>query len=218
MDEHYYVPHTWMYENIDFYDHYPRNVAVFAGEYAAHTPDRENNMESALAEAAFLTGIEKNAGAVKLASYAPLFNRIGHSQWKPDMIWFDDTQVFLTPNYYVQKMYANHLGDHTLQMDEEVIELRKEKIYISVSETEASGDQPSQIILKAVNAGDTDYELPLTDENGNAIEALGKAWILESTGESTEDMPQPSQIREEAAAIRGSFVLPAKTFTVLKYE
>ena len=56
-----------MYENIDFYDNYPRNVAVFAGEYAAHTEKKENNMESALAEAAFLTGVEKNADVVKLA-------------------------------------------------------------------------------------------------------------------------------------------------------
>ncbi|MFQ7714794.1 MAG: alpha-L-arabinofuranosidase C-terminal domain-containing protein [Agathobacter rectalis] len=93
-----------MYDHVDLYDSYPREVAVFAGEYAAHTEDKENTLESALAEAALLTGIEKNAGVVKLASYAPLFNRIGHSQWKPDMIWFDDHEVYLTPNYYVQML------------------------------------------------------------------------------------------------------------------
>lgn len=217
VDEHYYVPHKWMYENIDFYDNYPRNVAVFAGEYAAHTEKKENNMESALAEAAFLTGVEKNADVVKLASYAPLFNRIGHSQWQPDMIWFDDVNVYLTPNYYVQKMYANHLGDHTLQMDEAVAKLRKQNIYISVSETAPADEKKSEIIIKAVNAKDADFELPLTDEAGHAIEATGRAWILEANGENTENMPQPSHICETEINIKGSLALKAKTFTVVRF-
>ena len=63
------------------------------------------------------TGIEKNADVVKLASYAPLFNRIGHSQWKPDMIRFDDEKVYLTPNYYVQMLLQNHVGDETIPMN-----------------------------------------------------------------------------------------------------
>ena len=115
VDEHYYVSPQWMYDHIAFYDNYPREIGVFAGEYAAHTENKENTMEAALAEAAFMTGLEKNAGVIKLASYAPLFNRIGHSQWKPDMIWFDDHEnVYLTPNYYVQKLYANHVrGSYT---------------------------------------------------------------------------------------------------------
>ena len=174
-------------------------------------------MESALAEAAFLTGVEKNADVVKLASYAPLFNRIGHSQWQPDMIWFDDVNVYPTPNYYVQKMYANHLGDHTLQMDEVVTALRKENIYISVSETAPADGKKSEIIIKVVNARDEDFELSLTDEAGQAIEAAGRAWILEATGENTENMPQPSQIREEKINIKGSLTLKAKTFTVVKF-
>ncbi len=222
VDEHYYVPDKWMHEHVDFYDRYPRNVAVFAGEYAAHTEKRENNMTSALAEAAFLTGVEKNADVVRLASYAPLFNRIGHSQWKPDLIWFDDAKVYLTPNYYVQKLYANHVGDHTLLMDEEEITaLRKEKVYVSLSQTGA------EIILKAVNAGQEDYLLPLTDEDGSPVEAAGYRWILEAadadkgvdedTTESAADKPQPSRIREEQTQIRGNLLLPAESFAVVRF-
>ena len=219
VDEHYYMPHTWMYEHVDFYDKYPRDVAVFAGEYAAHTPQKENNMESALAEAAFLTGVEKNAGVVRLASYAPLFNRIGHSQWAPDMIWFDDADVYLTPNYYVQKLYANHLGDHTLEMDEETIALRKDGIYVSVSECLPDGDDASpERILKIVNAGEKDYTLPLADKNGQEIHTQAKAWILEASGEAAGNMPQPSHIREEEMAIDGSVCLKGKTFTVLRFR
>ena len=80
VDEHYYVAPEWLYQNVDFYDDYPRDVAVFAGEYAAHDLNLTNSIESALAEAAMMTGMEKNGDVVKLASYAPLFNRIGHSQ------------------------------------------------------------------------------------------------------------------------------------------
>lgn len=228
VDEHYYVPDKWMYEHIDFYDEYPRNVAVFAGEYAAHTQKRENNMESALAEAAFLTGVEKNADVVRLASYAPLFNRIGHSQWKPDLIWFDDTKVYLTPNYYVQKLYANHLGDHTLLMDEEEVKaLRKEKVYVSLSQTAAQKESQAEIIVKAVNAGDKDSVLPLTDEKGDPIEVKAGKWILEAEGENTcegvgetaiaGELPQLTQIREEKTDIHGSLLLPARTFMVVRF-
>lgn len=226
VDEHYYVPDQWMYEHIDFYDEYPRDVAVFAGEYAAHTQKRENNMESALAEAAFLTGVEKNADVVRLASYAPLFNRIGHSQWKPDLIWFDDAKVYLTPNYYVQKLYANHLGDHTLLMDEEEVKaLREKKIYVSLSESAIPQKTQTEIILKAVNAGEKDFVLPLTDGNGNPIEAKACKWILEADGENeckgagktAEDMPQITRIREEEAEIKGNLLLPAETFSVVRF-
>lgn len=228
VDEHYYVPDQWMYEHIDFYDEYPRDVAVFAGEYAAHTQKRENNMESALAEAAFLTGVEKNADVVRLASYAPLFNRIGHSQWKPDLIWFDDAKVYLTPNYYVQKLYANHLGDHTLLMDEEEVKaLREKKIYVSLSESAIPQKTQTEIILKAVNAGEKDFVLPLTDGNGNPIEAKACKWILEADGENkwkgadetaiAEVMPQLARIREEEEEIKGNLLLPAETFSVVRF-
>lgn len=212
VDEHYYVAPQWLYQNVDFYDSYPRDVAVFAGEYAAHTADKENTMESALAEAAFLTGIEKNAGVVKLASYAPLFNRVGHSQWKPDMIWFDDREVYLTPSYYVQKLYANHVGGHTLEMNGREAALREDGIYVSVTET-----ADSELILKAVNTKEDSYALPLTDEAGQPIEREGRSWVLESAGEKPENMPEPSAVRESTVSIDGHIILPPRSFTVLRF-
>ena len=115
----YYVKPNWLYEHVDFYDHYPRKVKVFAGEYAAHPlsgmnrPDA-NTLGGALAEVAFLTGIERNADVVVLASYAPLFARVSYAQWSPDMIWFDGSTSYVTPGYYVQKLYAENMGDVTL--------------------------------------------------------------------------------------------------------
>lgn len=210
VDEHYYVSPQWMYDHVDHYDDYPRDIAVFAGEYAAHTTDRQNNMESALAEAALLTGIEKNADVVKLASYAPLFNRVGHSQWKPDMIWFDDEKVYLTPNYYVQMLFANHVGDETIPMNGQEKELRKDGIYVSLSRT-----QQGETILKVVNVNDSEYTLPLTDGEGVPIEAIAHAWILEGTGEIPEAMPEITDVRETNVQIIGEVTVLAQSFMVL---
>lgn len=116
VDEHFYKSPEWFLNNIHRYDDYDRSLPkVFAGEYAAHTPSdtplRENNWYAALCEAAFLTGVEKNADHVFMTCYAPLFGRTGHNQWQPDLIWFDNDSVYGTPSYYVQKLFAENIGD-----------------------------------------------------------------------------------------------------------
>lgn len=211
VDEHYYVSPKWMYDRINLYDDYPRDVYVFAGEYAAHPSNKGNNMEGALAEAAFLTGIEKNAGVVKLASYAPLFNRIGHSQWKPDMIWFDDKEVYYTPSYYVQKMYANNVGDYTIDLNGQDIPLREQGIYVSVTGKKKDGT----IIIKAANCTDKDFCLPLEDKDGNKICAKAKVAELTGAGDEMENMPQPSKLTEMSVEITGEAVLRANSFNVI---
>ncbi len=108
----------WFLSNDTRYDNYDRGTKVFAGEYAAHTTltdnaAEKNNVESAVAEAAFMTGLERNADVVYMASYAPLFARLNYTQWAPDMIWFDDASSYVTPTYYVQSMYMNNNGEIT---------------------------------------------------------------------------------------------------------
>ena len=112
IDEHIYAPFEWFLANADRYDSYDRNgPKVMIGEYACHVSGRRNNLQAALAEAAFMTGLERNSDVVVMASYAPLFNRVGWSQWTPDLIWFDASRVYGTPSYYVQKMFSTNLGD-----------------------------------------------------------------------------------------------------------
>lgn len=212
VDEHYYKSPEWMYNNVTLYDKYPRDIYVFAGEYATHTASRGNNMESALAEAAVMTGLEKNAGVVKLASYAPLFNRIGHSQWKPDMIWFDAEKVYLTPDYYVQKLYSNNIGDHTLVMGDDIYGLRDKGVYVSLSET-----KDGEVIIKAVNTNNEEFVLSLEDENGKPVSSDAKISVLLSTGPEPEGMPEPSEVRESVEKLDGKLVLKAKSFTVARY-
>ncbi|MCL1821731.1 MAG: carbohydrate binding domain-containing protein [Prolixibacteraceae bacterium] len=112
IDEHYYNPPGWYIHNQDFYDRYDRNKSkVYLGEYAAHLPGRPNNVETALAEALHLMNIERNGDVVSLTSYAPLLAKEGHTQWNPDLIYFNNTQVKPTVGYHVQKLFGNHSGD-----------------------------------------------------------------------------------------------------------
>lgn len=116
VDEHYYMTPEWFLTNTKRYDNYDRKgPKVFVGEYAAHTEGRRNNLYVALAEAAFMTGIERNADIIELASYAPLFAKEGSVQWAPDMIWFNNTDSYGSPSYYAQKMFANNRSDRTVK-------------------------------------------------------------------------------------------------------
>lgn len=112
IDEHYYMEPDWLLANYDRYANYdPDGPKVFLGEYASWG----NTYYNALAEAAYMTGLENNSHAVALACYAPLLANVQYVNWEPDMIWFDNHRVFGTANYYVQKMFMNNLPDHLLE-------------------------------------------------------------------------------------------------------
>lgn len=123
VDEHYYNESNWFlgnghrYDNLDFYSRDPSVPKVFIGEYASWVEGKRNNLEAALTEAAYMTSIERNGDVVELAAYAPLFARIGNVQWFPDAIWFNNTEVYGTPNYYVQKMFMNNQTDKTIKSE-----------------------------------------------------------------------------------------------------
>lgn len=165
VDEHYYVAPEWLYDNVTFYDEYPRDMYVFAGEYAAHDANLSNSVEGGIAEAAMMTGMERNGDVVKLASYAPLFNRIGHSQWTPDMIWFDADKVVLTPSYYVQKMFSDYAGKWTLQLDGQEKVLRESKLYISAVTNDDSENANKSAIIKIANGSDEEQSVKIELNN-----------------------------------------------------
>ena len=119
VDEHYYKPPEWFLAQATRYDRYDRNgPKVYVGEYACHTRDRKNNLLAALCEAATMTGFERNSDVVRMAAYAPLFNKTGSTQWNVDLIWFDNVKAFGTPSYYVQKLFMNNLPDVLLPVEE----------------------------------------------------------------------------------------------------
>ena len=160
VDEHYYRSPEWFLENADRYDSYDRNgPKVFAGEYAAHPKSRDNNVAGAIAEAAFMTGLERNADIVHLATYAPLFAHVDAWQWKPDMIWFDNLNVVRTPNYYVQQMYAHNVGTNVLSITQDGNNISgKDGLYASA----CIDKNNSEIIVKVVNASNKIQDITIS--------------------------------------------------------
>lgn len=219
VDEHYYVKPEWFYDHTDFYDEYPRNVKVFSGEYAAHPvngmnrPDA-NTLGGALAEAAFLTGVERNADVVVLASYAPLFARVGYAQWSPDMIWFDDARAYGTPSYYVQKLYGENLGTVTLALDGQEKALRAQDVYADATLDE----EKNEIIVKAVNHSAGAKELAL--RLGDALAPAGTVKLSVLSGAESDynciTAPDTVTPQETEAPFDGKLSLPAYSFTVAR--
>ncbi len=123
VDEHCYGNPIWFLANSHRYDHYDRQgPKIFMGEYAAQSvaivsPDNKNNLDCALSEAAYMTGLERNAAVVRMASYAPLFAHIDGWQWTPNLIWTDNLRVEATPNYYVQQLFSLNRGDVVLPVE-----------------------------------------------------------------------------------------------------
>jgi alpha-N-arabinofuranosidase len=157
VDEHFYRRPDWFLDNAHFYDNYERDGSeIFVGEYGAQSigvasPDNRNNWHTALAEAAFMTGLERNADLVTMSCYAPLFCHVDGWQWRPDLIWFDNLRVFGTPNYYVQKLFSLNRGDRVLPVavaEPATTPDGKPRFYASSVYDETS----NEMILKVVNA------------------------------------------------------------------
>lgn len=167
VDEHYYKDEKWFLDNSTRYDSYSRKrPKVFAGEYACHVKGHEyNNYEGALAEAAFMTGLERNADVVRMATYAPLFANKNSWQWRPDLIWFDNFNVMTTDSYEVQRLFATNAGSHTLPLtisrDVGTGLVYNDSIYAS-----AVVDKPtSTIIVKIVNVSDKNIPVTISLDN-----------------------------------------------------
>ena len=214
VDEHYYMDSDWFLDHTDRYDRYPRTTNVFLGEYAAHEPvqgnRRPNNLYSALCEAAYLTGIERNSDLVRMACYAPLMARDGMFQWSPDLIWFNNRQVLLTPNYYVQQMFAETLGAFVVESS---LETGNDRLYQVVTRTDGV------LYVKLVNVSDSVEEMTLCLSNvpdGNATyrQLSGDRSATNSFG--TERVAPV----DGACAIEGGqaqLTLPAYSVTILTF-
>jgi len=151
VDEHYYVPPGWMIYNQDYYDKYDRSKSqVYLGEYAAHLPGRPNNLETALAEAIHLTNLERNADIVHMSSYAPLLAKEGHTQWSPDLIFFDNTTVTPTTGYYVQQLFGRNAGDEYITANFNST-INDDKVRKRIAYSIVRDSETKDIIIKMVN-------------------------------------------------------------------
>jgi alpha-L-arabinofuranosidase len=159
------------------YDTYNRRgPKVFAGEFACHTAEREplspenrNTFEAALYEAALMTGIERNADVVHMATYAPLFAHREGWQWRPDLIWFDNLSSVRTPNWYVQQLYATHRGTNVLSLKDHDGKAVTGQQGLCASAVYDKVD--NSYVVKIVNVGDKPQDISLTFKG---VKALGE--------------------------------------------
>ena len=168
IDEHYYSSPEWFLKNAQRYDNYDRKAVskVFAGEYAGHDKDKKNSWRAAIAEAAFMTGLERNADVVRMASYAPLFGHIDGWQWKPNLIWVDNLRVMPTPNYQVQKLYARNKGTQVVPMlYNNVPATGQDSLYASAT----IDKKTNELIIKIVN---TSKNMQTAEVNINGVKKL----------------------------------------------
>ncbi len=118
VDEHFYRPYNWFLSQGSRYDNYDRKgPKVFAGEYACHATGKKwNHFYASLLEAAFMTGLERNADIVHMATYAPLFAHVEGWQWRPDLIWYDNLRSMRTVSWHVQQLYGRYKGENVLKL------------------------------------------------------------------------------------------------------
>jgi alpha-N-arabinofuranosidase len=209
VDEHYYKPPQWFRENVGRYDDYPRNgPKVFAGEYAAQSvgiasPDNRNNWECALSEAAFVTGLERNAEVVRMSSYAPLFGHVEGWQWTPNLIWFDNLRSYGTPNYYVQKLFSTNLGTRLLPvLIDGSPKNGRDGLYASGSLDEGA----SEVILKVVNTSSSRREVRINLAGAGSVRG-GRSYTLASSDLKAENsLDEPTRLSpvEKPLSAQGS--------------
>jgi len=185
IDEHYYRRPEWFLQNARRYDTFPRNASkIFAGEYAAqsdHTVsvNNKNNWQTALSEAAFMTGLERNADVVAMASYAPLFAHVDGWQWTPDLIWVDNLRVNGTPNYYVQKLFSVNKGTNVVPALRNNKTLAGEdSLYASAVIDKATGE----LIVKMVNVSATAQSVQLRIEGVKRLAGSATLTVLRGDG------------------------------------
>jgi alpha-L-arabinofuranosidase len=213
VDEHYYQRPQWFWDNLARYDTYDRaKPHVYVGEYAAHDDKRRNTLRSALAEAAHLTSLERNADVVSFASYAPLLARRGHTQWSPDMIYFTGTEVFPTINYYVQQLFSLNSGDAWLTTTVNPAATPGRFAASSVRDSR-TGD----LILKFVNGDDTARPLRVDLVGAKNLAPTAEKTVLAASDANTTDA-QAVQPRTSPIPISPSFdtEAPANSLTVIR--
>ena len=190
VDEHYYESPGWFLNNQDYYDGYDRKAPkVYLGEWASRT----RTMESALVEAMHLCHIEKNADVVVMTSYAPLLCKEKHHNWNPNMIYFDNTNITLTPSYHTQKLFSVNGGDRYVASTLRVPEGLENRVAASVVTDSKSGKK----YVKLVNALPSALKL-----NVNGLDISGNTAIEGFRGKPADKAVQPADgVKVEGSAI-----------------
>lgn len=225
VDEHSYAKPDWFFDSSRRYDAYDRSgPKVFVGEYAAQTDaarvKSRSSFECALAEAGFLTGLERNADVVRMASYAPLFAHTDAWQWSPNLLWVDNLRVLRTPSYHVQSLFAHNRGDRILPITLGSLSAQEEKrFYASAVVDEKAGE----VILKLVNAT-SDISRSTVDLAGARRISAGTLTLFKGDSlDADNTFTEPERVAPQTtpfspASGKFEILLPANSFTLLRLK
>ncbi|MFV8365735.1 alpha-L-arabinofuranosidase C-terminal domain-containing protein [Flavobacterium sp. XS1P27] len=226
VDEHYYKSPQWFRENATRYDSYDRKgPKIFAGEYAAQSvaiasPDNRNNWECAFSEAAFMTGLERNAEVVNLTSYAPLMAHEEAWQWTPDLLWFNNLEAYGSANYYVQKLFATNRGTDLIAITKDGRPVTGQNNLFASAVKDLN---TKEVIVKLVNTSATAQEVNV-DLKGTKLQAKGTIITLTSPNLQDENSfanPKKISPTENGFNLKGDKAqtsLPPYSVTVLKLK
>ena len=229
VDEHFYRPEKWFLAQGARYDGYDRKgPKVFAGEYACHGDGKKwNHFEASLLEAAFMTGLERNADIVHMATYAPLFAHVEGWQWRPDLIWYDNLRSMRSCSYYVQQLYTKYKGTNVLGLKAEdgrnvtgaegqhglfassVLDADKDRIYIKIANV---SDEPREVRF--------DFEGLRRNETLKGVEVV-TYHSDDLDADNTLDEPEKIVPQSSPLAFSGSSletVVAPKTFAIYVLE
>lgn len=222
-DEHWFLSHGLRYEGYD-----RKGPKVFAGEYACHGKGKKwNHFETSLYEAAFMTDLERNADVVDMATYAPLFAHVDGWQWRPDMIWYDNTRMFKSVSYYVQQMYACNKGTNVLPLTMNGKSVAGQEGQDGLFASAVVDKKKGEIIVKVANTSDKAQDVTL-NLNGLKGSRSATATTLQSDNMDAENtLDNPNQIRPvetTATCVSKKNMtvlndkLPAKSFRMYKIK
>ncbi len=222
-DEHWFLSHGLRYEDYD-----RKGPKVFAGEYACHGNGKKwNHFETSLYEAAFMTDLERNADVVDMATYAPLFAHVDGWQWRPDMIWYDNTRMFKSVSYYVQQMYACNKGTNVLPLTMNGKSVAGQEGQDGLFASAVVDKKKGEIIVKVANTSDKAQDVTL-NLNGLKGSRSATATTLQSDNmdaENTLDNPnliRPVETTATCESKKNMTVLndklPAKSFRMYKIK
>jgi alpha-L-arabinofuranosidase len=224
IDEHYYRRPEWFLQNATRYDNYDRSgPKIFAGEYAGQSDktvsvNNKNNVRTAIAEAAFLTGLERNADVVVMASYAPLFAHIDGWQWAPDLIWVDNLRSFGTVNYQVQKLYATNNGTNVLSalLNGKAV-TGQDSLYASA----VIDKKTNEVIIKIVNSAGNDKTVSFAVEGVKKLATQASVTVLSGLPDQINSLDNPFEVAPVSTTqtIKGKKIdvtLKLNSFTVIR--
>jgi alpha-N-arabinofuranosidase len=191
LDEHFYMPAEQSFAEAQHYDKHTREgPKIFVGEWATREGDPTPNLEAALGDAAWMTGLERNSDLIIMASYAPLFVNVnpGGMQWATDLIGYDALTSYGSPSYWAQVMFASNLGTEVVEAS---LENSGPRLYESVTRDQAR----RKLFIKLVNATSDAQLLAIDLEGAAKLAASAKLTTLSGkTANATNSITDPRAV------------------------